>query len=222
MFKFKGISSTDMGVFITEHFPLPVSVAREEEEAIPGRDGVVTFSDGSYEGSEISGKVCVIPTTNLDAVVKWLQGWGELTIPGAEDRYYIAKVSNIVPISQFIRNEVYEIPITFKCQPFSYLLSGKPSVSFTSGKVTNLGNHIAKPTIKFNGGLCSITINGRSFSVTAPSGAEVVIDCEIEEAIDLTNKKYLPTKGEYPYFDEGENTVTCSSGLTIQYNWRML
>lgn len=222
MFTFKGISSTDMGVFVTEHFPLPVSVAREEEEVIPGRDGVVTFSDGSYEGSEIQGKIYIKPTTNLDAVIKWLQGWGELTIAGAEDRYYIAKVSNMVPVSQFIRNEVYSMPLTFKCQPYGYLLSGKTSVPFTSGKITNLGNHIAKPIITFKGGLCSITINGREFSINAPSGADIVIDCEIEEAIDVTAKQYLPTKGEFPYFDEGVNTVTCSSGLNIQYNWRML
>lgn len=222
MFTFKGISSTDMGVFIAEHFPLPVSVAREEEEVLPGRDGVVTFSDGSYEGSEIKGKVYILPTTNLDAVVKWLQGWGELIIPGAEDRYYIAKVSNLVPISQFIINEVYEIPLTFKCQPFGYLLSGKQEVSFDSGTIKNLGNTIAKPIIKFNGGSNVITINSRKFSMVAPNNSTIIIDCEIEEALNITEQKYLPTTVDFPYFDEGDNIVTCTPGSTISYNWRML
>lgn len=222
MFTFKGISSTDMGVFIAEHFPLPVSVAREEEEVIPGRDGIITFQDGSYEGSEISGKIYIKPTTNLDAVVKWLQGWGELTIPGAEDRYYIAKVSNIVPITQFIRNEVYSMPLTFKCQPHGYLLSANEFVEFKSGTITNEGNIIAKPTIKFTGTSCSISINGRQFSVNTSEESNIVIDCELEEVVDLTRRAFLPYTGEFPYFDEGENTVTCTDGMQIKYKWRML
>lgn len=222
MFTFKGISSTDMGVFIYEHFPIPVSVARQTDETIPGRDGVVSYEDGSYEGSEISGKVYIKPTTNLDAVVKWLQGWGELIIPGAPDRYFNAKLSNIVPINEFVRNEVYEVPLTFKCQPFGYLLTGKDKVEFKSGTITNPGNTKAKPYIYTNGGEVSITVNGRSFSTNAPLNHNILIDCELEEVVDLTDEKFVSSTGEFPYFEEGDNVVTCSGNMQIIYNWRML
>lgn len=224
MFTFKGISSTDMGVFVTEHFPLPVSIERVEEETVPSRDGVVTYSDGSYDGSEIKGKVTVMPSdSSLDQVSDWLRGWGELILPGAPDRMFIARVSNLVPIEQFIQNEVYTFPLSFKCQPFGYLLSGQQEVTLQQGKVTNPGNMPAKPIIMCtgNGAESTIIINGQTLTVVAGSGDKILIDCDNEEVINLTTNKLHRYKGDMPIFNVGENNVEQVSGsFTIKYNWR--
>ncbi len=156
MFKFKGISSDSMEVFVTEHFPIPVSIPRIEEQNIPGRDGVITYSDGSYDGSEIKGKVTITNKAKLDEISMWLSGWGELILPGAPDRMFIARVNNIVPIEQFIVNEVFTFPLSFKCQPFGYLLDGQREVNLSNGTVINPGNINAKPVIITNGGTIKV------------------------------------------------------------------
>lgn len=223
MFKFNDINLAEMGISVIEHFPVPVSILREESQVIPGRDGEVTYSDGSYEGCEISGRIAIIPNENytLDDIILALQGWGKLMIPGVPDRYFIAKVNNIVPLNQFIRNQVYEIPITFKCQPFGYLLSGYEEVTASSGKITNLGNVIAKPTFTCTAnGSITITINDRVFRTSVSEGT--IIDCELEEVIDMTNNILTASEGVFPYLDLGENTVTISGSMKVQWNWRCL
>jgi phage-related protein len=225
MLKFNDIDLAEMGVLVIEDFPIPVSILREESQVIPGRDGELTYSDGSYEGCEITGKIAIIPNENysLDDIILALQGWGKLMIPGVPDRYFIAKVNNIVPLSQFVRNQVYEIPITFKCQPFGYLLSGLEESTLNSGTYNSQGNVKAKPLIKINTSAESytITINSRKFTVYNTT-INTIIDSELGEAIDTATGTLLNTSGEFPYFDIGQNNVTVSMTSKIQFNWRCL
>ena len=224
MLKFNDIDLAEMGVLVVEDFPIPTSQLRYEEQVIPGRDGVITITDGSYEGCEITGRVVIRLNDNytLDDIKRVLHGWGRLMIPGVEDRYFIAKVNNLIPIEQFIKNEVYELPLTFKCQPFGYLLSGYEEVDVTSGMVTNLGNVVARPTfICTSAGSVGIAINGRTFTTTATEGT--IIDCELEEVIDVTNSTLVASNGTFPYLDLGTNEISITAGtFKVQWNWRCL
>lgn len=223
MLKFNDIDLAEMGVLVIEDFPIPTSQLRVEEQVIPGRDGVITITDGSYEGCEITGRVVIRLNDNytLDDIKKALQGWGRLMIPGVEDRYFIAKVNNFIPIDQFIKNEVYEMPLTFQCQPFGYLLSGYEEVNATSGTITNIGNVIARPTFTCTkDGSVTITINNRTFKAAVSEGT--IIDCELEEVIDMSSRTLTASEGEFPYLDLGENEVTISGNMKVQWNWRCL
>ncbi len=223
MLKFNDIDLAEMGVLVIEDFPIPTSQLRYEEQVIPGRDGVITITDGSYEGCEITGRVVIRLNDNytLDDIKRVLQGWGRLMIPGVEDRYFVAKVNNLIPIEQFIKNEVYELPLTFKCQPFGYLLSGYEEVNAASDTITNIGNVIARPTFTCTkSGSVTITINDRTFRASVSEGT--IIDCELEEVIDMANKVLIASEGEFPYLDLGENKVTISGSMKVQWNWRCL
>jgi phage-related protein len=223
MLKFNDIDLAELGVLVIEDFPIPTSQLRYEEQVIPGRDGVITITDGSYEGCEITGRVVIRLNDNytLDDIKRALQGWGRLMIPGVQDRYFIAKVNNLIPIDQFIKNEVYEMPLTFKCQPFGYLLSGYDEVTAASGTITNIGNVIARPTFTCTkAGSVTITINERTFRASVTEGT--IIDCELEEVVDTVNHAFTASEGVFPYLDLGENTVTISGSMKVQWNWRCL
>lgn len=242
MFIFKGMSSDDKGVFNIKHFPIPSSNLRIQEKTIPGRDGVVIITDNSYEGCEITADVYAMCNTpqERDDVIAWLQGSGKLIIEGAEDRYYNARVSNMVPISQFLINEIYAFPLRFKCQPFGYLLSGDQSTKYNAVynssiddmvvnvNIPNLGNAESKPLIVIEGNddiILSIN-DGPKLKIWGASG-KVIIDCDLMQASLEDGEDYGEyVEGDFPKFPTGTFKLYAEGAdlksVTVTPRWRCL
>lgn len=220
-------SKNDFSIELLEKPQILISGRRTEFTDMVGRDGFLSYCDGSYEGFEHTLK-CFInvnsDNVDLDEVFTVFQNGalGELVLCNRPDRYYKAVISNKISLDQFIENECYEFPINFKCQPFGYLLSGKDYIDVKSNmKITNLGKLPSKPKIIIKGiGSLSLTIGEQQLSLENFNG-EVVIDSYLEECT-LNGKDYTYfMKGDFPTLPLGEFSVsyTGTFDIKLQPNW---
>lgn len=220
-------SKDDLGIELLEAPKLLLSGKRVEFTDMVGRDGFLSYSDGSYEGFEHTLKCFINKDSkdlDLDEVFMALQNGasGELILCNRPDRYHKAVINNKISVDQFIANDCYEFPVTFKCQPFSYLLSGKQEITLQSNqKMTNLGKLPSYPIIKAKGtGILQINIGGNQVSFESCSG-EIVIDSFLQECtLDGQDYTYFMT-GDFPILPTGEFDILVQGGftVTIQPNW---
>lgn len=225
-FKFNEHHSKDnLDIELLEKPKILISSLRTEFTNMVGRDGFLSYSDGSYEGFEHTLK-CFInkDSADLDEVFMVLQNgaMGELVLSTRPDRYHKAVISNKISVDQFIQNECYEFPVSFKCQPFGYLLTGKDLIEVTdNSKITNLGKLVAKPQIYVKGaGSLTLTIDGKSIIFESING-ELVIDSELQECTLNGSDHTYYMEGEFPLLPTGEFSVshTGSFIIKIKPNW---
>jgi len=214
--------SEDMGVLTLSLPPIQLSTERITETEIQGRDGSLTELDGYISDTkQIEADLRNCNTTKL---INWLRGSGELILGNIPDRYYKARINNVVPLTQVIENQMYNFPIQFKCQPFGYLLDGKEEIILTRPTTLNHNKATYKslPTITIYGtGACTFTINNRTFNITE-IGGNITIESDIEEVANGKGDKMV---GLFPYLDIGENNISFTGNITrveLIPNWRAL
>lgn len=226
-FKFNDHHSVnDLNIELLEKPKILISSLRTEFTDNVGRDGFLSYSDGSYEGFEHTLK-CFLnkDSSDLDEVFMVLQNgaYGELILSSRPDRYHKAVISNKISVDQFIQHECYEFPLTFKCQPFGYLLSGKEPIQVTNGMtITNLGKLPSKPKIKITGtGSLVLQIGETSCMFESIGGGEIIIDTELQECTMNGSDYTYYMEGDFPVIPTGESTiyVNGSATVTIQPNW---
>ena len=211
----------DMGLKIISLPPIQLSSERVTEVPLIGRDGFLTEADG-YDGDTKQVEADLKSVADPLKLLSWLKGSGEVIFGNMDDRYYKARINNIVPLSQIIEKQLYYCPIEFRCQPFGYLLDGKEEITLTTGTTLNhnKATHKSLPTIIINGtGACSFTINSRTFNISDIGGSIKIIS-DIEQ---VANDKGDKMTGLFPYFDVGENILGWTGNVTsviVQANWR--
>lgn len=218
-----------MGVTNLSDFPVPVAKLRVTEKVVSGRDGVLTISDGSYEGQEINSIVYLNPNGNMrnqDTAIKWLSGSGELVLEQAPDRYFKARVSNLISVSQFIANEAYKFPLYFKCEPFGYLFSGNNKLNVTQPQsVVNAGTVHSLPIITVYGsGNITLTVNKQVVKLTSVDGS-LTMDSELQECVKGLEDYGEKMEGDYIVLEEGANAISFTgnvSKIEIIPRWRCL
>ena len=130
MFKFKGISSTDMQVIIEEeeHF-IARAAKRYETIEIEGRDGAI-FNELGYSYVERPIYVQCLNINKIDDILAWLDGEGEFEYKGRKTtaRFY----SQLEPQREgYIRI----IDTTFIRDPF-WIKANEEFVTVKESKVT--------------------------------------------------------------------------------------
>lgn len=207
-----GKTAEQMGLKIISLPPIQGSIENIEEKEREGADGTLTYKYG-YTSDEKEVEADYRGNKPIE-IVNWLQGCGEVTFGNLPDKYFKARINNIVPLDEVIRNQLYNFPIKFKCQPFKYLLSGKKAIPFTSSGATinNPGTYKSLPTIiVYGSGKGSLIINGVTYTITNIGGS-MTINSEIQEVLN--------GKGDYLEGDEfielpvGKSTVIFSGGIT--------
>lgn len=217
------IKAENMGVKIISLPPIQLSTERITEEEVVGRDGSLTDFDGY--SPDTKSVLCDFRGANTLKLLSWLKGKGEVVFGNMPDRYYKARINNVVPLDQVIENELYTCPIQFRCQPFGYLLDGKDVLTLTTGTTLNhsKATHTSLPLITIYGsGACSVTINGRTFNITNITGGSITIDSDIKLVLD---GKGAYMTGDFPYLDIGENQISFTGNIShidIRTNWRCL
>jgi phage-related protein len=210
------------GIKIISLPPIQLSTPRVAESTVQGRDGFLTETDG-YDGDTKQVEADYRGANPL-RVANWLKGNGEVVFGNLPDRFYKARINNIIPISQIIEKQFYNFPIEFRCQPFGYLLEGKQILTLKRKTVlnNNKATYISKPIITiFGTGACTFSINSRTFKITE-IGTSITINSDTEEVL---NEKGDKMEGYFPYLDVGENVISWSGNVTkceIQCNWRCL
>lgn len=219
-----GKAAEQMGLKVISLPPIQLSTERIDEKEVEGREGTLTFVNG-YTSDEKTVE-CDYRGNNPLKIADWLQGSGKVIFGNMEDRYYKARINNVVPISQVLENYLYNFQVKFKCQPFGYLLEGEYPIEITkSGTVLcNVkSTYKSLPLITVYGtGVGVLIVNGIHYTITNING-QISLDCDIQEVLD--DKGQYFESDDFPELIIGENTISWSGGITkavIIPRWRTL
>lgn len=218
-FIFKGVSSKEFNIIVNSLPPITKPTMRVKETTIDGVDGAIIEELG-YESYDKKIKI-TITENNIDEIISWLNGGGDLILSNEADKYYKAKVIEQIDFARLIKYEPVEI--TFKVQPFKYLYKEtyqKFENPVSSIYALNEGLETSKPLIRIKGtGTIEMSIEGREkFIYTFPEGeTEVTIDSEKQDAYLGTILKNRNMTGEFPTFKSGRNKINLTGNITEIY-----
>lgn len=211
-------SETIPGLIITNIPPITKPKMKTSITKIDGRDGDIIEELG-YESYTKSIGIGLARNYDIDRVMKYFTGAGELIISDESDKVYKAQIIEKIDYERLIRFKT--AVVKFYTQPYKYLKDEKSIIldinNETSLKITNVGLEKSKPIITLEGTeTVEISLNGFNlFKYVFPENeTKVVIDSLEEEAyLDnvLKNRNML---GTFPIFEVGENTISWSGNLT--------
>lgn len=222
--EFNGVTNHAFGVIVTSLPPIPTPEERGEDIEIPGRNGSLWRSDGSYKPVTIAVPIWVPQDVSLTQVRGWLTGSGLLKFDNGT-LYWDARVSGETHFAPRDFYDGYETTVTFTCQPFRRAKEESIKVTGTPYTLYNSYSAYAEPrfTVTCTGDF-TLDINGTLATITGVTGT-VVLDTELQEAYKgatLINDKMV---GAFPVLAPGSNTIKYSGGvtaLTVEPRWRTL
>lgn len=213
---------------VMEKYPsLPCTKADYDVMDIEGRDGSLTvfknYTDGEIKiDFEIKDSDFI---NNHRSIIAWINDeTADKTLVLSDDVSQYYRVKQIVISDIKHENTLRKFTVTFKTDPFVYLVNGKVATTITNNStITNEGTCISKPIFKIYGsGAATVTINSKSFNLSSIDGY-VTIDSELNQVYrDNVNKGKTMT-GEFPVFFVGQNNVSWTGNITkieSTYNWR--
>lgn len=215
-FIFKGIDSKEFSGLVVNTLP-PITKApkRVETQQIDGVDGEIITELG-YSAYDKDITITLTKHKDLDEIMAWLNGEGELVTSLEPDKFYNARIINEIDYERVY--SMKSATITFRVQPFKYELDENSVTLTESGKsVTNNGLETSKPIMTITGsGTIELSVNGNKFfRYTFPEEeTEVVIDSEKQDAYLGTVLKNRNMVGEFPILQSGENTITWDGTIT--------
>ena len=211
----KGVdSSTIEGLMICELPPITKPKMRVQETTIDGVDGSIIEELG-YESYDKSLKIGLTYNFDVDKIIKYFTGEGQVVFSNESDKYHNAKIIDQIDYQRLLRFK--EATVKFRVQPFKYKLNESSTTLTQSGKVVNVGLEYSKPIMKIIGsGAVEVLVNGlATFTYTFPENeTEVIIDSEKEDAYLGTALKNRNMTGEFPRLLDGENTISWSGNVT--------
>ncbi|MCW6124242.1 distal tail protein Dit [Clostridium sporogenes] len=219
-FVWKGIHSNEKGLKIISLPNITTPEKREEKIIIPGRDGYLTQSDGSYEG-EVKPVEFDYFDDRFDDIKQWLTGSGEVIFSNEPDRYYKARIINKLDLARVLE-KFHSGIIQFDCQPFGYLQDELIEIT-NSTTIYNQANVNSQPYIKIYGnGYATLKINNEVIKLTNISDY-IELDSEMMECY----KSNVPLNhlmiGNFPIFQVGENNISWTNNISkieIIPRWR--
>lgn len=206
---FNGVDSREIeGLIISELPPITKPEMRKEETVIKGKDGSIYEALG-YSPYEKPVLIGLRGNFNIDEVIKYFNGEGEIVFSNEPDKVYAASVFGRIDYTRLLRYRQATIP--FIVQPYKRKL-GEVAAKITTMPATafNAGLEESRPLITLVGsGVVSISVNGAYvFEYTFPEGeTEVVIDSEKEDAYLEDVLKNRNMNGEFPVLQPGINNI---------------
>lgn len=215
----KNKSSNEIeGLIITDTPPITKPKMRVNKIEIDGRDGDIVEKVG-YESYTKNVGIGLTRNFDINEVIKYFSGDGELIISDEPDKVYIACIYDDVDYDRLLR--IRKATVKFHVQPYKYLKDeSKVSLDITtetSVEVENKGLEVSKPIFMLEGsGTIEIAVNGINiFKYTFPSGeTKVTIDSLKEEAYHGGVYKNRNMLGEFPKLEVGDNTISWTGTLT--------
>ena len=212
-----GKDSRDIsGLIICELPPITKPKIRTKITTIDGRDGSIVDYLG-YESYTKEIQIGIKSTNDLDKIIKFFTGKGEVIFSNEPDKYYKAEIVRDVDYERLLRYKTASI--TFYVQPFKYKVR-EPKFTLnitneTSYKVTNQGLEKSKPIITLYGsGDVTFTLNGIDVFTITIDDDYVTVDSEEQEAYKEGTLKNRKMGGDFPLLKPGINTITWSGNLT--------
>lgn len=235
-FTYKGISSADFNIIITNTNQLSSPERNVEIIEVDGKNEALIIDKGNYKPFKLEFE-CVIDSedTNINELSRnikhWLQNdytYNDLVLSDDYDYSYEAVCINKLDIIEVVE-EVGEFQITFLCKPLRKHKSGEKKITLTSNATIYNNYMTSKPIIKVLGsGDITLNINDQKVILKGIDG-EIVLDCEVmnaykeidNEIILQNNKMY----SEFPILEEGNNKISFTgnvNGIEIIPKWVMI
>jgi predicted phage tail component-like protein len=186
---------------------------RVKETVIDGVDGSIIEELG-YESYDKTVAVGLKIGADVDKIIEFFTGNGEIVFSNEPDKYYVARIIKNIDYERLLRYRV--ATVTFRVQPFKYNrveVAREATPDRQSMIVENLGNHASKPLITITGsGTVELSVNGNAVCrYTFPSGENtVLLDSEKQDAYWGNTLKNRNMIGEFPIFEKGNNVFSWS------------
>ncbi len=205
------------GLVICELPPITKPQMRIAETLVDGVDGSVIEELGyaPYDRPLVIG---LTQKANIDEVVKFFSGKGEVVFSNEPDKYYKAHIVNQIDYARLVRFRT--ATVMFRVQPYKYQLNEQPTtipISDNKYIVQNWGNEISKPLIRIAGtGSVECSVNGdKVFKYTfSANDTEVYIDSELQDAYVGSVLKNRNMVGEFPILQVGVNEISFTGTVT--------
>ena len=217
-FIFKNIDSRDVkGVLVQELPPITKPKMRTRIDTLDGKDG----AEITTLGFEAYTKVLKIGLTrgyDLNNIIAWLQGDGEILFSNEPDKYYRVKILDQIDYTRLLRFKQAEIKLF--TQPFKYSATERLKTLAVTGlnsvEIRNAGNYFSKPQITLTGtGTVNISVNGLQKCVlNLGDGESITLDADRQEAYTGDILKNRQMDGQFITLDVGKNTITWTGNLT--------
>lgn len=210
----KGKNSQNInGLLICELPPITKPKVRVKETVIEGVDGSIIEELG-YESYDKTIAVGLKNGADIDKVIEYFTGNGQIIFSNEPNKYYIARQISGIDYARLLRYRTAKV--TFRVQPFKYdntevEIYNSPNKQELS--ITNLGNHTAKPIITIKGtGTVELRVNGNAICrYTFPSGEDtVILDSEKQDAYWGNLLKNRAMTGDFPILEKGNNVISWS------------
>ena len=205
------------GLVICELPPISKPQMRVAETQIDGVDGSVIEELG-YSPYDRPLLIGITQNANIDEIIKFFSGKGEVVFSNEPDKFYKAHIINQIDYARLVRYK--NATVMFKVQPYKYKLDEIPVTISTSPNVYNVenwGTETSRPLIHLEGsGTVECSVNGDTiFSYTFPSNeTEVYIDSELQDAYLGSVLKNRNMMGEFPVLNSGVNEIAFTGTLT--------
>ena len=215
----KGKSSKNIdGLIITDLPPITKPKMKTNKIEIDGRDGDIVEKVG-YESYTKSVGIGLTRNFNIDEVINYFTGEGELVLSDEPNKVYLASIYDSIEYDRLLR--MRKATIKFYVQPYKYLKDEDKVeldvTTHTSVEVINKGLEISKPIISLEGsGTVEIAVNNINiFKYTFPNDeTKVIIDSLEEEAYYEGIYKNRNMLGEFPKLSVGSNVISWTGTLT--------
>lgn len=210
-FKFNNISSDTMGVILTETPPITRAPKRYNSVYIDGLDGC-EVDDLGYSAYIKKFKIGITEGADIDQVMDWLTGSGQLIIWNESDKYYDVQILDQIDYDRLI--SFHTATVSFLCQPYKYAIS---ETTTTETNITLSCNCDQLPSIKVTGSgeitlkvnnteICSVTL-----STTVPW---IVMDSTKQDAFYNGSLANRSMRGNFIKLKNGDNVITCTGMVT--------
>lgn len=220
-FIFDGVKSSDYGVWIHGGGTYNAPKRRYKEYVIPGRNGTLTISDGTFEETDHT-YAAFIPrrfSENIEELRNQLSsrtGYLRLSDSYHDDEFYRARYWSGLEVDVIPGGKGGSFKVTFRRDPRRFLTGGERTITYTSaGSINNPTLFDSKPLIRVTG-YGTLTIG--SDVITIASGQTYVdIDSEIENCYMGTenkNSKVTFQNNNFPVLPPGDTGITWSGSIT--------
>ena len=216
---FKNIDSRNVkGIIICELPPITKPKMRVRIDTIDGKDGSETVNLG-FEAYTKTVKIGLTRGYDIDNIISWLHGEGNIQFSNEPDKIYRVKVHDAIDFERLLRFRTADVK--FYTQPFKYSATERTKTLDVTGiqtaEIRNAGNYFSKPSITFTGtGTVNISVNGVQKCVLKDLEANesITLDADKQDAFFGGVLKNRKMDGEFITLKVGKNTITWTGTLT--------
>lgn len=215
--KWKNINSDDIkGLLICELPPISKPKMKTSITEIDGKDGD-TIECLGYKSYTKTIKIGLTRNYDINEIIEYFNGAGELILSNEPDKYYIAQIVDSVDYEKLINFKTASVK--YHVQPFKYLVNEAPFVLNVSNetelKVSNVGFQQSKPIITIYGtGIVELKINNKHYCTLDFDSEFITINSMLEEAYYKDLLKNRRMKGDFPILKTGINIISWSGNVS--------